>query len=319
MRHFPGFLAALCTALFMTPCALRCEGPSPAPVQDAITQRYASEPYVVRSLVSRTRMNADGTGVREQTFAVQVQSDVALRLFGVVALNFAKASETAEFVYARVRRPDGTVVETPVADAQEQPEPATREAPSYSDLMTKQLPLRSLHVGDTIEWQWRITEVKPDVPNQFWGQEAFLKGVVVLSETHELSVPAGSMLTVWTNPNVSTRPIESSADGRHLWTWQRSDLILTVGAAAEARKIAEEKRLRTQDEQVDAEQGELASIAWTTFPDWKMVGGWYRGLIAGQSTPDDAIRAKVAELTAGNATQEEKAQAIYAYVSSQIR
>ena len=319
MRLSAVVLATLCTASFMPSWALPWMGQAVATGSNVAGGRFASEPYIVRSFASRSRMNADGTGTREQTYVVQVQSDAAVRIFGVVSLGFAKASETGEFVYARVRRPDGTVAETAVTDAQEQPAPVTREAPTYSDLMTKQLPIRSLHVGDTVEWQARITAVKPNVPNQFWGEEAFLKGVVILSELYELSVPAATRVTVWTNPRSGSSPVETSADGRHTWSWKREDLTATVGAVAEAHKLVEEKRLLSPDEELDVMRGALPAIAWTTFADWQAVGDWYRNLIAGQNTPDSAIRAKVAELTEGKTTQLEKAQAIYTYVSSQIR
>ena len=49
------------------------------------------------------------------------------------------------------------------------------------------------------------------------------------------------------------------------------------------------------------------------------MGEWYRSLEASRTTPDDEIKAKVAELTAGKTTDEEKVRAIYEYVSTQVR
>ena len=149
----------------MLPVGLQAQAPG--------AETFKAEPYVVRSYLTRTQMNADGTGTREYAYAMQLQSEAAVHLFSVVQIAFAAASEQADFVYARGRRPDGTVTETLAASAVEQPQPVTREAPTYSDLKTKDLPLRSLHVGDVLEWKTRITVSKAEVPGQFYGQDTF--------------------------------------------------------------------------------------------------------------------------------------------------
>ena len=221
-------------------------------------------------------------------------------------------------MYARVTHVDGSVQETQASNAIEQPVAVTTAAPEYSDLKSKQLPIRSLRVGDTLEWQIRWTIDHPEVPNQFWGQDTFLRNVVVLDETYELHVPAGFHLTVWTNSRSGVVPTESDAASEHIYRWHRSDLKPTVGSAAEADRKAEEIRPRTPDEELDDIKGSLPGFAWSTFPDWAAVGIWYRSLTADRIAPDAAIKAKVAELTAGKTSDLEKAQAVYNYVSSQI-
>ena len=60
-------------------------------------------------------------------------------------------------------------------------------------------------------------------------------------------------------------------------------------------------------------------MAWTSFKSWEAVGAWYRGLESSRAVPDDEIKAKVALLIAGKATDEDKVKAVYAYVATQIR
>ena len=264
-------------------------------------------------------MNADGTGTRTQTFVVAVQSDAALREVSVLSIVFPSKSEHADFVYLRVVHPDGSTQSTPIADAIEQPAPVTRAAPLYSDLETKQLPVKSLRIGDTIEWQTRATIFHAEVAGQFWGQDTFTSGAVVLDESDELRVPTGLHLTVWTNPRAGASVSESDAGAQHIYRWRHADLHPTVGTQAEAAKKAEETRLRTPEEEIDATKGALPSFAWTTFPDWAAVGAWYRDLVADRITPDAAITAKVAELTSGKKADLEKAQAVFNFVSSGIR
>jgi tetratricopeptide (TPR) repeat protein len=63
----------------------------------------------------------------------------------------------------------------------------------------------------------------------------------------------------------------------------------------------------------------LPDVAWTNFHSWAEVGAWYRSVEGSRTDPSDDVRARVATLIAGKSTPDEKARAIYAYVSNQIR
>jgi hypothetical protein len=282
--------------------------------------QYAGEAYVVKRLDVVIAMNADGTGYTERTMVLKVQSEAALREFGVVAAAFASASEHVEIHYVHVRHPDGSVIETSVSDVIEQPEQITVQAPFYSDLKQAQLPLKSLQVGDTLEWQIRVVRTKPEAPDQFWGDESFIpEDSVVLAESLELRVPSSTSVNVWTNPKLDMKPVESVAEGQHIYRWQHANLKPTVGPAADLEKTAKKKTPWTADQELDDEQGKLPSVAWTTFKSWEAVGEWYHGLEADRIIPDQSVKDKVAELTAGKLTEEDKVRAVYAYVSTQIR
>ena len=287
---------------------------------EATTALYSGESYVINRIDQIYSENADGTGWRQRTFAVKVQSDAALRELGVVAIPFASASEHLEFAYVRVRKPDGSVVDTPLTGAIEQPEKVTVEAPFYSDLKEEQLPVKSLRVGDTLEWQVRVVKTKAEAPGQFWGDNSFLaEGAVVLEESIELRVPVATTVNVWTNPKLDVKPKETVSGEQRVIRWETAALKPTIGKEADAAKALKKKTILTADEEVDAEQGKLPSVAWTTFKSWEAVGAWYRALEGDRFAPDDAVKAKVAEVTAGKTTEEEKVRAVYGYVSSQIR
>src|SRR5579859_3978257 len=102
---------------------------------------YADEAVVVQSDDVAYRFAADGTGTKRETTVLRMQSSAALQSFGVLSFPYASSTQKVEIVYARVRKPDGTVVETPVSDAQDQPAQVTQLAPMYSDLHLKQIPV----------------------------------------------------------------------------------------------------------------------------------------------------------------------------------
>ena len=265
---------------------------------------YSTEPIVVEKLETVYRFSADGTGTREMTTVARIQSDAAARQYGVLNFPFAGNSEHVEFDYIRVRKADGSIVETPASDAQEMPLAVTREAPFYSDLKEKQVPIRNLRMGDTLEYKLRIIGTRAEAPSQFWGQDTFGLWAVILNESIELHVPKTKYVKVW-SPTV--QPAKTEAGDEAVYRWTGSQLEPLAG-----------KDSKLKHREVDP-KGELPTIAWTTFHSWDEVGAWYRGLEADRAVPDAAIKAKVSEVTAGKTTEEEKAHALYSYVATQIR
>lgn len=278
--------------------------------------RYSAEPAVVERWDTVYRYNADGTGTKETTGAIRLQTDAALRQYGVVSMPFASGTEHLEFDYVRVRRADGTVVETPISDAMEMPAEVTRQAPFYSDLKQKQIPVRSLRVGDVLEYRVREVQTKADAPDAFWGAETMAEDVVVLSQTLEIRIPKTKQVTMW-SPKSKPEVTEEGAD--RVWRWTSSHLQPTAGKEAEARKEAEKGKVLPEEDAVAVRLGKLPTVAWTTFPSWEAVGAWYQGLEVERAVADADVKAKTKELIAGKTTDEDKARALYAYVSSQIR
>ncbi len=278
--------------------------------------QYAGESAVLERSDVVYSMAADGTGSVLRTVVVRVQSEAAVKELGIIGIAFAGASQRVEFQYARVRRPDGTVVETPVGDAQEVPAEVTRQAPFYSDLKEKQLPIRSLRVGDKLEWQARVVISKAEAPGQFWGQETEADNGVILEQSVELRVPKDKTVKVW---SPTLKPVESVAGEERVYRWTDSQTKPTTGKEAEAEAEAKKKKVFTPEQELDAKEGKLPTIAWTTFPSWEAVGAWYRGLEGDRMVASAEVKAKVAEVTAGKTTEEEKVRAVYGYVATQVR
>jgi Transglutaminase-like superfamily len=139
---------------------------------------------------------------------------------------------------------------------------------------------------------------------------------VILSQSVELRVPKDAFVNVW---SPALKPTETAAGGYRVLRWESSQLKPTVGKEADAEKEAKGKLVWTPEQELEATQGKLPTIAWTNFKSWEDVGAWYRGLEKDRTVPDEEIKAKVAELTVGKTTEEEKVRAVYAYVATQIR
>jgi tetratricopeptide (TPR) repeat protein len=257
-------------------------------------------------------MRADGTGDIVQHVIVRVQSDGVARQFSVLNLSYASANSTAMMEYVRVHKPDGTTINTPVDDAMEMPAEVTREAPMYSDLKEKHLPVRSLASGDRLEYQFHTVLTKAQAPGQFWGAEHFLvQGGVVLEQSLTLAVPEKTYVQVW-SPNHRTTPV--TRDGMQVWTWTSSQ---TKASARDENGKMTAAEVKDPDE--DADGRKLPSVAWTTFHSWAEVGDWYRSLAEQRLQPTASVRAKADELTKNAKTPQEQAEALYRFVATQIR
>jgi hypothetical protein len=323
--RLPTLNSALSASLFLfVSSTLSAQSTPPAasttPVVVSVKNSYVTEAYVVKEANWVYAMKADGTGYRDRRAVIKIQSDAAMKRFSVIGVGFASASEHVEFRYARVRHADGSVTETSPSEVIEQPERVTREAPFYSDLKEAQLPIKNLKAGDTLEWEAHIVRTKAEAPNEFWDTQSFIQeDMVALKETIELRFPTTKAVTVWTNPAEKIKPVKTAEGEETVYRWESSKLVPTTGPSADAEKLAKKTRVLTDAEYADFRFGKLPSVAWTTFKSWQDVGAWYRGLEGDRAQPDDEIKAKVAELTAGKTTEEDKVRAVYGYVASQIR
>ena len=241
-------LCASLACLALVSAAVSCAQQIPA-VQSA---QFPSEPLVWEHYDTAIHMRADGTGDSTLHVAARLQSEGAGRQFSVIQVGFASAYETGSIDYLRVHKPDGTtIIETPAADAIEMPSPVSTAAPLYSDLKQKQLPVRSLAVGDVIEYQLRTVRTKSEVPGQFWGSEHFLRDAgVVLAETLTLEVPVNTYVQVW-DPNHPATP--SDHDKVRTYFWSTSQLTHTGPVNGTKAKVA--------DPDEDSEGRKLPSVA----------------------------------------------------------
>ena len=273
---------------------------------------YSRESSIIERMDTVYRYTADGNGTKEVTSVVHLQDESAVKSWSVLPFSFASSAEHVEIDYIRVRRPDGTVIETPSTDAQEMPAAITREAPFYSDIKEKQIPVRSLRAGDYLEYKLRIVRTRPEAPGHFWGQEFFFtpaNGVVVFAQTMQVRVPKAAYIQVW-SPDHKAHITETATE--KVYDWHSAQTTPIAGLDKESIK-------RIQAEDDDDDEGKLPSVAWTNFHDWAEVGAWYRGMEGTRMAPDADVKAKVAELTAGKNTPEEKIKALYGYVGPQIR
>lgn len=275
----------------------------PAPQQPD----YSQEPFVFEQFHTRVRYESDGTGRREQTIRVKVQSEAGVQQLGQLVFGYSSANERVEIGYVRVRKADGSVVTAQPDAVQDLSAPIAREAPVYTDFRQKHITVPGLRPGETLEYQ--ITHVLHTAlaPGHFWLEYDFIEGVIVLDELLEVSVPRERTLKLKTKPGAE--PAVSEEGTRRIYRWKHANLKREE--EDEDNPAAKKKKRRRKPEP--------PAVQLTTFQSWEEVGRWYAGLEQERVLPSDAIRTKAAELVRGRASDQDKIEALYDFVARDFR
>lgn len=226
-----------------------------------------------------------------------------MREFGLLPYPFAAAFESLDIIYARVRKPDGSVVETPGSDIQEVDSAVSREAPMYTEQREKHLAIKSLSVGDVLEVHVRWTIHDPVAPGHFWFDHNFFQDGVCLKEILEIDVPRDVPVKLRSSV---LQPSIHEDGARRVYTFQNVNL-----------KKKEESKIPAWERYYRGIPPPEVQIS--SFSSWKEVGDWFEALAKPKAAVTPEIRSKAEELVKGKATDEEKIRALYGFVSSRFR
>jgi tetratricopeptide (TPR) repeat protein len=281
-------------------------GETPALQEEKKAPDYSQEPFVFEQFHIRARFEKDGTGRREMTVRVRVQSEAGVQQLGQLIFGYNSANEKLEFSYVRVRKADGSVVSASAGDIQDLSAPIAREAPVYTDFRQKHVTVPGLRPGETLEYQ-TVTDVHtPLAPGHFWLEHSFVDRVIVLDEQLEVNVPKESTVKLKTKPEAE--PAVREDKDRGIYLWKHANLE----RPEEDEEGAPKKKKKSR-------KPEAPDIQLTTFQNWEDVGKWYAGLERVRVAPDEAIRAKAAELIRGRESERDKVEALYRYVAQNFR
>src|SRR5215216_876626 len=241
------------------------------PAADDKKRDYSQE-AVVEQISTAYRFERDGTGRRELSLRVKVQSDAGVERFGQLIFGYSSANEKLDMDFVRVRKADGAVVNAAVSDIQDLTAPVAREAPVYTDLKQKHITVPGLRPGDVLEYHmvWNIST--PLAQNQFWLEHYFItKRLIVLDDQLTVNIPSASKVKLKTEPGFD--PIIKEDSYRKIYLWKHSNL------KPDSEEDEKEKEQTGEDEAQSEEAEDFhAHVQLTTFQSWEEVGQWYANL-----------------------------------------
>jgi hypothetical protein len=211
----------LATSLLPILATATAAGPQ-APEQAAAPKAdYSQEASVIEMYSHKARFENDGTSTQEASARVRLQSDAGVQRYGLLTFAYASGTGTFEIEYVRVRKRDGTTVETTADSIQDMPSEVTRQAPFYSDLREKHVAVKGLGIGDVLEYKTITRVTKPFAPGHFWLEYVFSRDIILLREQLEVSVPRERAIK-WKSDD--SKPSISEAGLYRVFTWSSANL-----------------------------------------------------------------------------------------------
>jgi tetratricopeptide (TPR) repeat protein len=301
--------------MLTVPFYLRAQSSAPPSVvtmpESGTKPDLSQEPAVFEYIHESMRYENDGSGTREIRSRIRVQSTAGLSIAGQLMFEYNAVDEQINVRSVRVLKKDGSIVTAGPEAVQDLSAPVTQEAPMYTDARQKHVTVPGVSVGDVVEYDVMIN-AKPILPGQFWRIWDFADGVIALDEQLDLSVPKSRVVKVKSSEGVE---FSVSVEGdRRLYHWATSNLKRPP--PIDVFKNFEFDAIRLLE---GYRPPAAHRVMFSTFQSWTEVAEWYAQLERERRIPTPEIRAMADEVTRGQQTDEAKAQALYYWVSQNIR
>jgi hypothetical protein len=128
---------------------------------------YADQPYVYLLDDGIVKLEADGSGTRTYRQIVQILTPEAAERWGEQSFGYSTDREKLTLNWARVLKPDGTVITEKPVHEQESLAPVAMEAPVYSDEKLHRISLGGVAPGTIVDYSYTVQTLKPIIPRDF--------------------------------------------------------------------------------------------------------------------------------------------------------
>ena len=237
----------------------------------------------------------------EERGALRIDTAQAVKRFGQMPLPYSSTLQKMEVLEAYVIGKDGKRTDVPTDRIMEQQTPQSAGAPMFDDGKVKIVIFPGVEVGSVLHYHTRKTQIKPLFPGHFSMVEA-APGIFNI-ESAVISVKAPAALKLYVDAvNLKGGVIKTDEEGKQNWRWEIKDLNTQP---IEAGSVAP--------------QDVSPRVAVTTFASDQETAKAYldRALPKAAVTPNIEKLAK--EITKGISDRRAQAEAIYHWVSANIR
>lgn len=287
----------------LEPSAPRPDERFAIPAEEFLARREDSSDWPATVLQDLTVSTVFETGLSStfRQYVYQVHTEEGARQMASHPVVFEPGAQWVDIRRARVHKPDGSVVETPMIGARNLASGAYRV---YYNTRAQVISFPNLEPGDTVELVYRVEDIsRQNAFGDYFGDIHVLQGRVPTTRLEHIFMVPESRTLRFNDPRLpGLEHTASSADGQtqHRFVATQIPPILNEPNMPGFTNVA-------------------AYLHVSTYASWEDLGRWWWGLASPQLTLDDELRAQAEELVDGASTTREKVRAIYEWVTTNTR
>lgn len=247
------------------------------------------------------RLEADGRGTETYRVVMQILRPEAVENYSELQFSWAPKHQKFTLNWARVVRPDGSVVSAEPSQRQESDVPAELGDPIYSDSKVLRASLSGVEPGTIVDYSWTTEELKPFLAGDGLYSWSITTGVGVRRSRYIVDLPAS------VEPRIIERNLTFARDEkvvgrRRVYSWVAQDV----------------PHVRSERFASDS-NGVVQSVAFALPTSWQAIGNWYAGNARDRYEMTPAVDAKLAELVAEAKTLDDSLRAVHEWVAQDVR
>jgi len=320
MKTFITTVFALMIAL--TPISLFAETPAAAETKNIVriapplatlVKQFKPDLKAEAEIISRnTQITVDENYFSHSLsyVAVYINSDEAVRDYSQISISFNSYYEDITLEFANVRTPEGEM-DSIKPDATQIQSPSDENF--YQDRKDLLFSLPNVRKGSIIEFQYRYTDTKKIVPNQWfdsfsmnwWEGRAAGQGVRsdAIANT-ELTITAPNKLTFFANDlsDVNITHTRQEKNDTQILTWKGKNL----------------PKVELQDSMPRDEQ-RTTQLRASTMGSWQQIASWANQLATPHVVTDANLDKLINNISKTAITPEEKTKAVYQTIQEKVR
>ncbi len=222
---------------------------------------------------------------------------------GDIGIGYNSRTETASIVYAKTVTPEGNII--PINENAVKVVTPYSSYPSYSDYKELTFSMAGVTVGSIIDYKIVKEKQKPEIEGKFSTGVYFQAYDPTYLCRYKIITPKNMdlryrLLNPLPDAQLSPNIVQQGNKKIYLWEYKNIPQIFREKSMPPTQEVA-------------------FRILVTTMNSWEEFSSWWRKQIEGKTEPDEGIKRKVAELTEGLSSSQEKIEAIFDYVKSEIR
>jgi len=242
--------------------------------------------------------------------AVYINSDEAVRDYSQISISFNSFYEDITLEFAQVRTPEGDM-DSIKADATQIQSPSDENF--YQDRKDLSFSLPNVRKGSVIEFQYRYTDTKKIIPNQWfdsfsmnwWEGRAAGQGVRsdAIANT-ELSITAPKQFVLFNN--------DLSDVGIHYSRQEKNNLQILTWKGKNLPKI-------TLQDNMPRDERHTTQLRSSTMGSWQDIAKWANQLSTPHVVTDANLDKLINDISKKATTPDEKVKAVYQTLQEKIR